>query len=294
MLVENLSVPSDRRVWQECLALRKAGYNVTVRAAPRGHEARPHPLRAGRRDQHSPLRPPPPAGGGAAGYLRRYASACWQTRRLALRLHHRRSFDVVHAANPPDLLLPALRELRRGGTRFVFDHHDLVPELYRSRFDRRRERSTASYGDWKASASAWRTSSNRRTSRTAGSRSSAGGRLNRTSSSCGTPPSGSARTPQLEPSLKRGREHLPPTWESWAPRTASITLCARSLSARAAATGMRYSSAPAMVPGKVDGWPEVLGLNDGVGFAGWADNELGGGCSRRPTSGQMYPTGEAH
>jgi glycosyltransferase involved in cell wall biosynthesis len=49
-----------------------------------------------------------------------------------------RRFDAVHAANPPDLLLPALWPLKRHGTRFVFDHHDLSPELYATRFGARR------------------------------------------------------------------------------------------------------------------------------------------------------------
>ena len=61
------------------------------------------------------------------------------TRRLALRLHDQRTFDVVHASNPPDLLLPVVRTLKRSGSRFVFDHHDLAPELYLSRFGRGRD-----------------------------------------------------------------------------------------------------------------------------------------------------------
>ena len=58
---------------------------------------------------------------------------------LALRLNHRRGFDVVHASNPPDLFLPTLRRLKRRGSRFIFDHHDLAPELYLSRFGRGRD-----------------------------------------------------------------------------------------------------------------------------------------------------------
>ena len=49
------------------------------------------------------------------------------------------SFDVVHASNPPDLLLPAVWSLKRSGSRFVFDHHDLAPEVYLSRFGRGRD-----------------------------------------------------------------------------------------------------------------------------------------------------------
>lgn len=73
------------------------------------------------------------ATGGPAGYLREYGSALWHTVRLARRIG---PVEVVHACNPPDLLfLPALW-LKRRGARFVFDQHDLVPELYLSRFDR--------------------------------------------------------------------------------------------------------------------------------------------------------------
>ncbi|MGH2898281.1 MAG: glycosyltransferase family 4 protein, partial [Solirubrobacteraceae bacterium] len=78
-----------------------------------------------------PLRP---SGGGVPGYLREYGQAAWRLRRLVRRLARERHFDVVHAANPPDFLLASAAELRREGTRLIFDHHDLVPELFRSRF----------------------------------------------------------------------------------------------------------------------------------------------------------------
>jgi glycosyltransferase involved in cell wall biosynthesis len=137
MLVENLSVPADRRVWQECLALRRAGYDVTV-VCPRGDERdrEPFELLEGVGIHRYDLRP---AQGGALEYLREYVSACRQTRRLAFRLNDQRPFDVVHASNPPDLLLPVVWRLKRRGARFVFDHHDLAPEVYLSRFGRGRD-----------------------------------------------------------------------------------------------------------------------------------------------------------
>jgi glycosyltransferase involved in cell wall biosynthesis len=61
-----------------------------------------------------------------------------ETRRLARELSRRRPFDVVHAANPPDFLLLAVLPLRRRGARFVFDHHDLAPEVFLTRFGSRR------------------------------------------------------------------------------------------------------------------------------------------------------------
>ncbi|MDR6975084.1 glycosyltransferase involved in cell wall biosynthesis [Streptomyces sp. 3330] len=131
ILVENLSVPFDRRVWQECTTLRDAGWTVHV-ICPQGskRDTEPEVEIDGVRIHRYPLRA---ATGGPAGYLREYGSALWHTVRLARKVG---PVDVVHACNPPDLLfLPALW-LKRHGARFVFDQHDLVPELYLSRFDR--------------------------------------------------------------------------------------------------------------------------------------------------------------
>ncbi|MFI1016786.1 glycosyltransferase family 4 protein [Streptomyces sp. NPDC020965] len=131
ILVENLSVPFDRRVWQECTTLRDAGWEVHV-ICPRGstRDTEAEAEIDGVRIHRYPLRA---ATGGPSGYLREYGAALWHTARLARRVG---PVDVVHACNPPDLLyLPALW-LKRRGARFVFDQHDLVPELYLSRFDR--------------------------------------------------------------------------------------------------------------------------------------------------------------
>lgn len=137
ILVENLSVPFDRRVWQECEALTRAGYVVTV-ICPQGTRRDREPFE--RRDGVDIHRYPLTAAhGGPLGYAREYGTALWRTRRLASRLAAGAPFDIVHACNPPDLLLPAVRMLKRSGTAFLFDHHDLVPELYESRFERGRD-----------------------------------------------------------------------------------------------------------------------------------------------------------
>ncbi len=75
------------------------------------------------------------ATGGPAGYVREYGTALWSTLRIARRLSRQEPFDVVHACNPPDLLFLIALALRRSGARFLFDHHDLVPELFESRFE---------------------------------------------------------------------------------------------------------------------------------------------------------------
>lgn len=133
MLVENLSVPFDRRVWQECRALTEAGYRVEV-ICPRGTKRDTEPFAEieGVRIHRYPLTA---ATGGPAGYVKEYGAALWHTLLLARRLTRHEPFDVVHACNPPDLLFLIALTMRRKGTRFLFDHHDLVPELFESRFE---------------------------------------------------------------------------------------------------------------------------------------------------------------
>lgn len=131
ILVENLSVPFDRRVWQESTALRDAGWEVHV-ICPQGtkRDTEPEVLLDGVWIHRYPLGA---AVGGPAGYLKEYATALWHTYRLARKVG---PVDVVHACNPPDLFFLLANRMKRRGARFVFDQHDLVPELYLSRFGR--------------------------------------------------------------------------------------------------------------------------------------------------------------
>jgi glycosyltransferase involved in cell wall biosynthesis len=132
ILVENLSVPFDRRVWQESRALTDAGFKVTV-ICPTGakQDREREALIEGVRILRYPLRP---ATGGPIGYISEYSLALFHTLRLAIKVRREGPVDIVHACNPPDLLFLIALALRPGGTRFVFDHHDLGPEMYLSRF----------------------------------------------------------------------------------------------------------------------------------------------------------------
>ncbi|WP_086865182.1 glycosyltransferase family 4 protein [Amycolatopsis lexingtonensis] len=131
ILVENLSVPFDRRVWQESTTLRDAGWEVHV-ICPQGTK-RDTEAEAVVDDVHIHRYPLKAATGGPAGYLQEYGSALWHTLRLARKVG---PVDVVHACNPPDLLYLVAKVLKRQGAKFIFDQHDLCPELYLSRFDR--------------------------------------------------------------------------------------------------------------------------------------------------------------
>ena len=132
IVVENLSVPFDRRVWQEALALRDAGYDVSV-ISPKGHgrDEESFAVLEGVRIHRYALAP---ARGGPAGYAREYGIAVGRSIQLAMRIHRRRRVDVVHLCNPPDLLFLVALPLKLRGARVVFDQHDLVPELFESRF----------------------------------------------------------------------------------------------------------------------------------------------------------------
>jgi glycosyltransferase involved in cell wall biosynthesis len=134
VLVENLSVPFDRRVWQECTALRDAGWEVSV-ICPQGtgRDTEPYVELDRVKIHRYPLKA---ATGGPQGYLKEYSSALWHTARLARKVG---PVDVVHACNPPDLFFLLAKRFKRHGARFVFDQHDLVPELYESRFNRGRD-----------------------------------------------------------------------------------------------------------------------------------------------------------
>jgi glycosyltransferase involved in cell wall biosynthesis len=133
LISENAPLPGDRRVWNEARTLCEAGWEVVAVCAEAADRRQPATETIEGIEVHRyPLQP----AASALGYAREYAQALWRIRALVRRLQRERPFDVVHAANPPDFLLLAARSARRRGARFVFDHHDLTPELFRSRFGR--------------------------------------------------------------------------------------------------------------------------------------------------------------
>lgn len=116
------------------MALRRAGWDVSV-ICPRGTKRDRDAFERvdGVAIHRFPVRF---SNGGTFDYVREYGVAMWRMWRLTARLARTKRFDVVQACNPPDFLLLCALHLKRKGARFVFDHHDLVPELYLSRFDR--------------------------------------------------------------------------------------------------------------------------------------------------------------
>jgi glycosyltransferase involved in cell wall biosynthesis len=132
IIVQNLSVPFDRRVWLECQALVSAGHQVAV-VCPKDHgDPDYHVLDGVELYKYRGYAP----GGGKLSYIAEYAYSFAATARLTLKARrHTGRFDVLQACNPPDIFWPIALVLRAiDRTKFVFDHHDLCPELFESRF----------------------------------------------------------------------------------------------------------------------------------------------------------------
>ena len=133
-LVENLPSPFDRRVWQEACALRDAGYVVSIvcptgKGCEKAFEAID--------DIHIWRYSLPIEASGALGYALEYGYALAASLALACRIALTRGVDIIHACNPPDLFFLIGGLFRLLGRKFVFDHHDLCPELYEAKFGRR-------------------------------------------------------------------------------------------------------------------------------------------------------------
>jgi glycosyltransferase involved in cell wall biosynthesis len=131
IIVQNLPVPFDRRVWLECQTLRDAGYRVAV-VCPRGPGDPAYAVLDG--VELFKYRPYASSGGVASfflEYLYSFAATLW----LALKAGRGRGFAAVQSCNPPDIFWPIGLLFRRlYGSCFIFDHHDLCPETYESRF----------------------------------------------------------------------------------------------------------------------------------------------------------------
>jgi len=135
IVVENLTVPLDRRVWQEAIALRDAGYRVSV-ICPKGGRYRStyEELDGIHVFRHAM----PIEADGALGYALEYTWALLCEFILSLKVQAKVGFDVLQACNPPDtiFLLGAFWKFLFG-IPFVFDHHDINPELYEAKFGKR-------------------------------------------------------------------------------------------------------------------------------------------------------------
>jgi glycosyltransferase involved in cell wall biosynthesis len=131
IVVENLPVPFDTRVWKEAQALRSSGYDVTV-LSPRGKGyERGYELIDG---IHVYRHPMPQEGNTLLGYLREYCSALAWELLYVWWIYFRRGFDVLQGCNPPDNIFLIALTFKVFGVKYIFDQHDANPELYLSKY----------------------------------------------------------------------------------------------------------------------------------------------------------------
>jgi glycosyltransferase involved in cell wall biosynthesis len=135
IIVENLPVPFDRRVWAEATTLRDAGYLVSI-ICPQGKGSTEcYEAIDGIHVYRHPL---PFEAKGKIAYLVEYMSALYWEFRLSVRVYRRHGFEVIHACNPPDLIFIVGAFWKMFfGIKFLFDHHDLNPELFEAKFNHR-------------------------------------------------------------------------------------------------------------------------------------------------------------
>lgn len=134
IIVENLPAPFDQRVWQEATTLRDAGYEIFIICPTgKGFEKKRDVIEGIHIYRHNL----PVEGASPLGYLWEYSVALLWEFLLAWRVLLSRGFDVIHACNPPDDIFIIGGFFKLLGKKFVFDHHDISPELYLAKFARR-------------------------------------------------------------------------------------------------------------------------------------------------------------
>lgn len=134
IIVENLPVPFDRRVWQEANSLTENGMKVSVICPKmKGYTKSYECIDDIEIYRHSL----PFEASGAIGYLVEYSSAVFWEFFLALRIYFRQRFDVIHGCNPPDLVFITALFFKLFGVKYVFDHHDINPEVYITKFGKK-------------------------------------------------------------------------------------------------------------------------------------------------------------
>lgn len=135
IVVENLPVPLDRRVWLEATTLTAHGYEVSV-ICPTGRGwDKHHEVIEGIHIYRYPE--PVEAHSGAVAYAKEYLHSLVHWFRLARKVRRERGFDVIQGCNPPDLIFLLALWYRLSGVRYLFDHHDVCPELFEAKFGKK-------------------------------------------------------------------------------------------------------------------------------------------------------------
>jgi glycosyltransferase involved in cell wall biosynthesis len=136
MLIENVCFPADRRMWHAAKALQEAGYEVSVicRKGENPDEKPSFEVVRGVKVYRYPMLWD---ASGKIGYLLEYSWSLFCTAILSLVVWVRDGIDILHSANPPDIFFLLAWPFKLVGKKYVYDEHDLCPELYDSKFQRK-------------------------------------------------------------------------------------------------------------------------------------------------------------
>jgi glycosyltransferase involved in cell wall biosynthesis len=134
IIVENLPVPFDRRVWQEANTLKENGAKVTIICPKMKGYSSPFEVINGIEIYRHYL---PFEARGAVGYLMEYSTALFWEFILSWKIYFKKRFHIIHGCNPPDLIFLTALWFKLLGVKYVFDHHDINPELYLAKFNRK-------------------------------------------------------------------------------------------------------------------------------------------------------------
>lgn len=132
IIVENLPVPFDSRVWKEALSLQKNGYSVAVLCPQGKGYKQSHEVIDG---IHIYRHPMPREGNSPLGYLYEYSCALFWEFVYSWKIFFRHGFHVIQGCNPPDNIFLIALPFKLFGVKYIFDHHDANPELYHSKFE---------------------------------------------------------------------------------------------------------------------------------------------------------------
>lgn len=134
IIVENLPVPFDTRVWQEATTLVQNGYIVSVICPTGKNHPKTYEYLNGVHIFRHEL---PKEGNGLLGYIKEYSTALKEELRLAKKIYAEIGFDVIQGCNPPDNLYMIAQKFKKQNVKYVFDHHDICPELFEAKFNKK-------------------------------------------------------------------------------------------------------------------------------------------------------------
>lgn len=134
IIVENLPVPFDRRVWQEATTLHEEGMEVSIICPKMNGYKKSFEVIDGIAIYRHPL---PFEASGALGYLIEYSSALFWELILSIKIFSKKRFHVIQGCNPPDLIFLIALPFKLFGVKYVFDHHDVNPELFEAKYDKK-------------------------------------------------------------------------------------------------------------------------------------------------------------